>query len=69
MSILIRDVRPHRILVEAYNKRSYGDDIIIDNEFNPLTSPKDNQLVIKEGGIKNIIIILVKPTVETYGDY
>jgi hypothetical protein len=69
MSTSTRDVRPHRILVEAYNKRSYGDDTTTDNEFNPLTSPEDNQLVIKEGGTKNTMTILVKPTVETYGDY
>jgi hypothetical protein len=69
MSTSTRDIRPHRILVEAYNKRSYGDDTTTDNEFNLLTSPEDNQLVIKEGKTKNIMIILVKPTVETYGDY
>jgi hypothetical protein len=29
--------------------------------FDPSTSPKDNQLVIKEDGTKNTMTILVKP--------
>ena len=52
------------ILIEVYGKSSYGDDPKTDNRFNPSTSPEDNQPVIKGGGTKNTMTILV----ETHSD-
>jgi hypothetical protein len=56
-----RDVRHHRILVEAYSKEILRRRYKIDNKFNPSTSSEDNQLVIKKRWDNEYNHIPVKP--------